>query len=330
MKKKFTLVIMLWMLTLPVLAQVKVGNNPNTINSNSLMELESTSKGMLLPRMTLSSTASFAPLSAHVQGMTVYNTVTAGSGTTAVSPGYYYNDGTQWVRILNLANITALEPWYDSATNTPATTNAQNIYHAGNVGVALNSTTTFTPSATLDINGTSRIRNLPTGETSDLLLSTDSNGNLRTMAAAQSSVCVIGLLAGISTTRGTAGTAYTFTNGTVVINTIQNASFTGSTMTLPAGTYNIKLVYEGTVNGSGIIVSSYYFKFPANGGATQTIYSNTPTTFMSHGGTIAYNTTLNATTTFPFAIGWGQAGNVPVGTTVGFSKGVQLYIERLF
>lgn len=330
MKKELTLVILLLMLTLPVLAQVKVGNNPNTVNSNSLMELESTSKGMLLPRVTLTSTTSFAPLTAHVQGMTIYNTATAGSGTTAVSPGYYYDDGTQWVRILNLANITALEPWYDAATNTPATTNAQNIYHAGNVGIALNSGTTLTPSATLDVNGTSRIRNLPTGVASDLLLSTDTNGNLRTIAGSQASVCVIGLSTSVVTTRGTAGTSFTFTNGTIVINTIQNASFSGSTMTLPAGNYNIKLVYEGGITGTGILVNSYYFNFPISGGGTQRIYSNSPTTFVSHGGAISYNTTLDATASFPFAIGWGQAGNVPVGAALTFSQGVQLYIERLF
>lgn len=330
MKKQYTLVIMLWMLTFSAIAQVKVGDNPNTINSNSLMELESASKGMLLPRMTLSSTSSFTPLTAHVQGITIYNTATAGSGTTAVIPGYYYNDGTQWVRILNLANIMALEPWYDAATNTPATTNAQNIYHAGNVGIALNSGTTFTPTATLDVNGTSRVRNLPTGVSTDLLLSTDTNGNLRTMAAAQSSVIVIGLTAGIGTTRGTPGSAYTFTNGVEILNTIEGASFSGSTITLPSGNYNIEFVYEGTVTGSGTLVNSYYFNFPISGGSTQKITSNTPTTFMSHGGTISYNTILNATATFPLAIGWGTAGNVPVGAAVTFSKGVQLYIERLF
>lgn len=330
MNKNFTLIIILWAFSFSVTAQVKVGDNPNTINTNSLIELESNSKGMLLPRVSLASTTAFAPLTAHIAGMTLYNIATSGLGSTAVTPGYYYNDGTQWVRILNQSNTLTLEPWYDAATNTPATTNAQNIYHAGNVGVALNTLTTFVPSATLDVNGSTRIRSLPSGIASDVLLTTDANGNLRSLAAAKSSVCVIGLLAAVSTTRGTAGTAYTFTNGTVVINTIPNASFTGSTVSLPAGTYTIKLIYEGTVSGSGIVVSSYYFQFPLDGGATQIINSNSPTLNQVHGGTIGYTTTLTAAATFQFAIGWGQSGNIPVGTTVGFSKGVQLYIERLF
>ncbi|HPE84477.1 MAG TPA: hypothetical protein PLV43_12245 [Aequorivita sp.] len=50
---------------------------------------------MLLPRVNLLNTSNFSPMSAHVQGMVVYNKNTAGN----VTPGYYYNDGTQWVRI---------------------------------------------------------------------------------------------------------------------------------------------------------------------------------------------------------------------------------------
>lgn len=80
-------------------AQVKVGDNPTAINSNAVFELESTNKGVLFPRMALTGTASPSPLSAFVAGMTVYNTTTAGSGTTAVSPGLYYSDGTKWVAL---------------------------------------------------------------------------------------------------------------------------------------------------------------------------------------------------------------------------------------
>ena len=113
-------------------AQLKVGNNPTIINSRSNMEIEasngvkmavvkdsgnvgigtvspninaqleisSTNKGLLLPRVALSATNNASPLSAHVIGMVVYNTATAGSGSTAVSPGFYTNDGTKWARMV--------------------------------------------------------------------------------------------------------------------------------------------------------------------------------------------------------------------------------------
>ncbi|GAB4021712.1 tail fiber domain-containing protein [Spirosoma koreense] len=76
-----------------VWAQVKVGDNPTTINANSALEVESTNKGLLLPRLPLTQTTSPTPLTAHVAGMTVYNTATAND----VVPGFYYNDGTKWV-----------------------------------------------------------------------------------------------------------------------------------------------------------------------------------------------------------------------------------------
>ena len=76
-------------------AQVKIGDNVDTINASSILELESTTKGVLFPRVALTSTTAFAPLAAHVAGMTVYNTATAGD----VTPGMYTNDGTQWVKL---------------------------------------------------------------------------------------------------------------------------------------------------------------------------------------------------------------------------------------
>lgn len=40
----------------------------------------------------------------------VYNTATAGSGDTAVTPGVYYNNGTAWQRVANQQSTTATTP----------------------------------------------------------------------------------------------------------------------------------------------------------------------------------------------------------------------------
>jgi hypothetical protein len=85
-------------------AQVKIGNNPTAINSNSMLELETTDKGMLMPRVALAATDNANPLSSHIEGMTVYNTAVSGTGNTVVTPGFYYNDGTQWVRLQSQTN----------------------------------------------------------------------------------------------------------------------------------------------------------------------------------------------------------------------------------
>ena len=83
-------------------AQVKIGDNPSTINSNSLLELESTNKGFLPPRLALNSISSVSPLTATVPaGMLVYST----GGT--LPDGYYYWDGVQW-KLLATGDLKAV------------------------------------------------------------------------------------------------------------------------------------------------------------------------------------------------------------------------------
>lgn len=81
----------------------QVGISTNNPNKNAVLDLNKTdgtnTKGLLLPRVSLNSTTDYAPMEAHIAGIKVYNTATAGTGTTAVSPGEYYNDGTQWLRM---------------------------------------------------------------------------------------------------------------------------------------------------------------------------------------------------------------------------------------
>jgi len=81
------------------LSQVGIGNtNPN---ADALLEVGdgTDTGGVILPRVILSATDNFSPLTAHVQGMMVYNTVSDGTGYTAVTPGQYYNDGSKWIRV---------------------------------------------------------------------------------------------------------------------------------------------------------------------------------------------------------------------------------------
>lgn len=56
-------------------AQVKVGDNPTTINRASILELESANKGLLFPRVNLTNTTtwSLAAGSTPVAGMTLIN-----------------------------------------------------------------------------------------------------------------------------------------------------------------------------------------------------------------------------------------------------------------
>ena len=108
MKKCFTLLLASLFATY-INAQVKIGDNPNTINANSLLELESTNKGFLPPRVALNSAASVAPLTGTVTaGMLVYST----GGT--LTDGYYYWNGAAW----KLVATSELNTVAKSATTT--------------------------------------------------------------------------------------------------------------------------------------------------------------------------------------------------------------------
>lgn len=100
--------ILLSILTVQVAAKLKLGTNILTINSNSLLELDNTTKEMLIPRLALSATNLTTPLCKHIKGMVVYNTATVGKAPNNVMPGYYYNDGAAWKRMATSSEINDL------------------------------------------------------------------------------------------------------------------------------------------------------------------------------------------------------------------------------
>ena len=97
-------------------AQVKItdGVNP-TMNANSLLELESTNKGLLIPRMAINNLNQADPLTAPVPtGMLVYST--GGS----VPDGFYYWNGSMWTDLSVSGNLET--PMTKTATTTLLTT----------------------------------------------------------------------------------------------------------------------------------------------------------------------------------------------------------------
>ncbi len=91
--KKLLLFIMTAVST-TLTAQVKIGDNPNTINANSMLELESTNKGFLPPRVALNSLTSSAPMTATIaEGTVVYS-----DGGT-LPDGLYYWNSTRWLML---------------------------------------------------------------------------------------------------------------------------------------------------------------------------------------------------------------------------------------
>ena len=73
---------------------VGIGTQPDP---TAALEVQSTNKGMLVPRLALTMRSSNAPIGPGiVTSMMVYNTATSGTAPNNVIPGYYYWNGTQW------------------------------------------------------------------------------------------------------------------------------------------------------------------------------------------------------------------------------------------
>ncbi len=84
-------------------AQNNIGINDNNSspNASAMLDVYSTSKGMLVPRVALTGTSSASPITAPAASLLIYNTATTGD----VTPGYYYWNGTsKWVRLITGAD----------------------------------------------------------------------------------------------------------------------------------------------------------------------------------------------------------------------------------
>lgn len=118
------------MLSASGLAQVGIGTS--NVNPSARLQVEATDKGFLPPRVALQGTndaqltnPSSPRITSPATGLLVYNTATAGSGVTAVTPGFYYYDGAKWQRIINqqpdaTVSFNTADPNTGSPTFTPA------------------------------------------------------------------------------------------------------------------------------------------------------------------------------------------------------------------
>ncbi|MEO7310428.1 MAG: FG-GAP repeat protein [Chitinophagaceae bacterium] len=74
---------------LPAVSQT-VGIGTTTPNSSAILDVQSSTKGILVPRIALTAANSATPVTAPADALLVYNTATAGTGSNAIVPGFYY------------------------------------------------------------------------------------------------------------------------------------------------------------------------------------------------------------------------------------------------
>ena len=149
------LMCILSVLFVPSNAQVKITDGALlTMDPNSLLELESTNKGLLIPRIAINSLILPAPLTAPVPaGMIVYSL--GGS----IADGFYHWSGTAWIP-------------FATGIGSQWITNGTSIYYnTGNVGIGAT-----VPAEKLEVIGNIKIGDANTGTiraTKELVLRQD-------------------------------------------------------------------------------------------------------------------------------------------------------------
>ncbi len=94
---------------------------------SAMLDVNAADKGILIPRVALTDVTVAAPVTTPSTSLLVFNTATAGVSPNDVTPGYYYWNGTRWIRLisnnfLNAPSISAIGKFYVNGINLPANT----------------------------------------------------------------------------------------------------------------------------------------------------------------------------------------------------------------
>ena len=112
--KQVFLIMMLAVLALPIYAQNKIGNNPALIHEGSLLELESLTKGLRLPRIPLNNVNQWTLDGTAASGMIIFNE----SGTEPKGIYYWSTDAAQWIRVVTKSELSTLIANYATQNTT--------------------------------------------------------------------------------------------------------------------------------------------------------------------------------------------------------------------
>ena len=135
-------------------SQLGINGSNTPPATNAMLDVSSTTKGVLFPRMTTAQRNSLTAIA--TDGLTVYDTTTK---------GYWFFNGTSWQSI---ATIASSSPWLASANN---------IYNnnIGNVGIGITA-----PTEKLQVVGNVKATGLllDGGNTSDYLIKSNAAGTV--------------------------------------------------------------------------------------------------------------------------------------------------------
>ncbi|MDC8003279.1 tail fiber domain-containing protein [Aureisphaera galaxeae] len=113
----------------------QVGINTTTPGNGAMLDVTSTDKGMLIPRVNIADLATIAPITGGgTESLLVYNT------NTTTGPGFFYWDGSMWVGLSgsssgdkwDLEGNAGTTPGTGAGQNFVGTTDAQDVIIASN------------------------------------------------------------------------------------------------------------------------------------------------------------------------------------------------------
>ncbi len=108
MKKQFLLFLLAISFIASSFAQNVGINNDGTLpHASAMLDVKHPNKGMLVPRVALTSTTDAATIPSPAVSLLVYNTATAGG----VTPGYYYWSGTAWLMLSTGSGAASGATW---------------------------------------------------------------------------------------------------------------------------------------------------------------------------------------------------------------------------
>lgn len=131
---KFFFFIILSLLQFVIVAQnIGINSTGAVPNASSLLDVSSTDKGVLIPRIYITDLSTAAPITTPATSLLVYNT-NATSGT-----GYYFWNGTLWVKLVdNTGN--ADEDWHEVGGALDPDNINDDIFTMGKVSIGIANT----------------------------------------------------------------------------------------------------------------------------------------------------------------------------------------------
>lgn len=125
MKTYYTLLLFIVIAFSPFEGFAQVGIETNNPHKSAVLDIDVTNKGILFPRISLSSTSDTSKIinNQPANTMAVYNTNVGITGIGTGGKGYYYWDTNIWKKIAEITDITNSPTWNITGNGSTTTSN---------------------------------------------------------------------------------------------------------------------------------------------------------------------------------------------------------------